>query len=172
MLLGHHYYASLIRPPSQTHCRLQISSDHSAQQGLASESAAQPKTDAPTAEVNGIHLDDNKASLDAATSPSSSPSPASQVPDDGASESAAPDNMDSIVEGLLIAGLHTLDDDDLPMQTNEFYSKAVLGCKPAGTQSQLFSGSSFETFKQTRGCLLCRSSRPFVCILAPAFKHL
>ena len=40
--------------------------------------------------------------------------------------------MDEIVEGLLIAGLHELDDDSLPMQTNEFYSKVVLGCKPAG----------------------------------------
>ncbi|DBB17153.1 TPA: hypothetical protein ACH3X3_014226 [Trebouxia sp. C0006] len=79
-----------------------------------------------------MHLVDNKASPDATTPPSSSPSAASHVPDDGASESAAPDNMDSIVEGLLIAGLHTLDDDDLPMQTNEFYSKAALGCKPAG----------------------------------------
>lgn len=40
--------------------------------------------------------------------------------------------MDAIVEGLLIAGLHNLDDDGLPMQTNEFYSKVVLACKPAG----------------------------------------
>ncbi len=171
MLLGHHHYASLTCPPSQTHSCLQISSDHSVQQDSASESAAQTETDAPTAEVNGMHLANNKVSPDATTPRSSSPSPASHEPDDGASESAAPDNMDSIVEGLLIAGLHTLDDEDLPMQTNEFYSKAVLGCKPAGTQSQLFSGSTFQTFKQTRGRLLCRPSRPFVCIWAPACKQ-
>ena len=103
------------------------------QQDAALESAAQTETEAPTAEVNGMHLADNKVSPDATTPPHSSPSPASREPDDGASESTAPDNMDSIVEGLLIAGLHSLDDDDLPMQTNEFYSKAVLGCKPAGT---------------------------------------
>ena len=36
------------------------------------------------------------------------------------------------MEGLLVAGLHNLDDDGLPMQTNEFYSKVVLACKPAG----------------------------------------
>ncbi len=135
MLAGHGHYASLTCPPSQTHCCLQTSSDHSVQPDSASESAAQTETDAPTAEVNGMHLAGNKASPDATTPPSSSPSPASHVPDDGASESAAPDHMDSIVEGLLIAGLHTLDDDDLPMQTNEFYSKAVLGCKPAGAQN-------------------------------------
>ena len=40
--------------------------------------------------------------------------------------------MDAVVEGLLIAGLHNLDDDELPVQTNEFYSKTVLGCKPSG----------------------------------------
>ena len=45
--------------------------------------------------------------------------------------------MDAIVEGLLIAGLHSLDNDDLPMQTNEFYSKVVLACKPAGAASLL-----------------------------------
>lgn len=45
--------------------------------------------------------------------------------------------MDAIVEGLLIAGLHSLDNDDLPMQTNEFYSKVVLACKPAGAASPL-----------------------------------
>lgn len=137
--------------PHKLIAALQISSDHSAEQGLASESAAQPKTDAPTAEVNGMHLADSKASPDAATPSSSPPPQASHVPDDGASESAAPDNMDSIVEGLLIAGLHTLDDDDLPMQTNEFYSKAVLGCKPAGTQSQL---QWLHLYKQTRGLAL------------------
>ena len=169
MLVGHHHYASLTRPPSQTHCCLQISSDHSVQQDSASESAAQTETDAPTAEVNGMHLADNKASPDATAPFSASPSPASHEPDDAASESAAPDNMDSIVEGLLIAGLHSLDDDDLPMQTNEFYSKAVLGCKPAGIQNQLFGGSIFATFKQTRGRLLCRPK--FVCILVPACKQ-
>lgn len=169
MLVGHHHYASFICPPSQTHCRLQISSDHSAEQDLASESASQTGTDAPTAEVNGMHLADNKASTDATTPSYSPPSPATDVPADGASESAAPDNMDSIVEGLLIAGLHTLDDDDLPMQTNEFYSKAVLGCKPAGTQIQLFSGSTFSTFTQIRGRLLCRPK--CVCILVLACKQ-
>lgn len=40
--------------------------------------------------------------------------------------------MDAIVEGLLMAGLHDLDDNGLPMQTNEFYSKVVLASKPAG----------------------------------------
>lgn len=69
-----------------------------------------------------MHLSDSKASS----------SPASEMPNTSSMESAAPDNMDDIVEGLLIAGLHSLDDDDLPVQTNEFYSKAVLGCKPAG----------------------------------------
>lgn len=139
--LLHHYPDMLwalgdksVPDPSFTPTRVfpQTSSDHSVQQDSASESAAQTETEAPTAEVNGMHLADNKVSPDAATPPHSSPSPASREPDDGASESAAPDNMDSIVEGLLIAGLHSLDDDDLPMQTNEFYSKAVLGCKPAG----------------------------------------
>ena len=43
--------------------------------------------------------------------------------------------MDEIIEGLLMAGLHSMDDDDLPIQTNEFYSKVVLGCKPAGEGS-------------------------------------
>lgn len=51
----------------------------------------------------------------------------------------APDSMDAIIEGLLIAGLHLVDDDDLPVQTNEFYSKTVLGCKPPGTQVILIS---------------------------------
>ena len=69
-----------------------------------------------------MHLSDSKISS----------TPAPEVPDASSMESAAPDNMDNIVEGLLIAGLHSLDDDDLPVQTNEFYSKAVLGCKPAG----------------------------------------
>ena len=45
--------------------------------------------------------------------------------------------MDAIVEGLLIVGLHNLDDDGLPMQTNEFYSKVVLACKPAGVELML-----------------------------------
>lgn len=150
MHVGHGHCALLTCPPSQTHSCLQISSDHSVQQDSASESAAQTETDAATAEINGIHLADNKASPDATVPHSQSSSPASHVPDDGASESAAPANMDSIVEGLLVAGLHTLDDDDLPMQTNEFYSKAVLGCKPAGTPNQLFSDStSCLTFGQT-----------------------
>ena len=127
------------------------------EQDSASESAAQTETDAPTAEVNGMHLVDNKASPDATTPPSSSPSAASHVPDDGASESAAPDNMDSIVEGLLIAGLHTVDDDDLPMQTNEFYSKAALGCKPAGTQNQPFSGSLQHFNRPDVACSVDRS---------------
>ena len=48
------------------------------------------------------------------------------------SHASVPDSMDAIIEGLLLAGLHELDDDSLPIQTNEFYSKTVLGCKPAG----------------------------------------
>lgn len=47
-------------------------------------------------------------------------------------EASPPDDMDAIVEGLLIAGLHQLDDEELPVQTNDFYSKTVLGCKPSG----------------------------------------
>ena len=63
-------------------------------------------------------------------------SSSAQATGDTASISAVPDSMDAIVEGLLVAGLHNLEDDGLPMQTNEFYSKVVLACKPTGAESR------------------------------------
>ena len=85
----------------------------------------------PTAKVNGLQIS-NDSSPSNGTSPDEAPPQSSQTSDDSSAVSAAPDSMDEIVEGLLLAGLHNMDDDELPTQTNEFYSKVVLGCKPAG----------------------------------------
>lgn len=87
---------------------------------------------AAAADLKDLSLGNGKASPQAHASAAASPAAQEAVPDDG--HAAVPDSMDAVVEGLLIAGLHELDDDSLPMQTNEFYSKVVLGCKPAGAQ--------------------------------------
>ena len=79
--------------------------------------------------MNGLRVADDKASLHN----QQTDSPAVAVtPVANGSPASVPDSMDAIIEGLLLAGLHELDDDSLPIQTNEFYSKTVLGCKPAG----------------------------------------
>lgn len=85
-------------------------------------------TAAAAAEVNNLHVTDDKAPLQQQTD---IPAAAATTTVPNGSPSSVPDSMDAIIEGLLLAGLHELDDDSLPIQTNEFYSKTVLGCKPA-----------------------------------------
>ena len=43
-----------------------------------------------------------------------------------------PQDPDRLVEWLLVAGLHQVQDSELPMQTSDFYSRCMLACKPTG----------------------------------------
>lgn len=107
------------------------------------------------AQASALNLDDSSHPGQAVTQHDTVLQPPSQT-QAGVSETQAspPDNMDAIVEGLLIAGLHNLDDDELPMQTNEFYSKTVLGCKPPGKLAHSYTAPSLMCSITTCPCLL------------------
>ena len=88
------------------------------------------------AQTSALKLDDTASPNQHGTQDGSTPQPAGAAAPETAAKASPPDSMDAIVEGLLIAGLHNVDDDELPVQTNEFYSKTVLGCKPPGKHCQ------------------------------------
>lgn len=84
------------------------------------------------AQASALKLDETTHPKEQDAQDGTTPQPANAVASETAAKASPPDSMDAIVEGLLIAGLHNVEDDELPVQTNEFYSKTVLGCKPSG----------------------------------------